>query len=72
MTLLTAKVALEQANAYYTSPAFNGSSTARDQVGLLMQQALPLTAEKDGDVAAKIKALFEDAIYKCKYDAGLQ
>ena len=72
LTLLTAKVALEQANAYYTSPAFNGSSTARDQVGLLMQQALPLTAEKDGDVAAKIKALFEDAIYKCKYDAGLQ
>ena len=72
LTLLTAKVALEQASAYYTSPAFNGSSTARDQVGLLMQQALPLTAEKDGDVAAKIQALFEEAIYKCKYDAGLQ
>ena len=33
---LSAKVCLEQQEAYYTSPAFNGSSKARDQVGLLI------------------------------------
>ncbi|MBO5778554.1 MAG: extracellular solute-binding protein [Clostridia bacterium] len=65
---LSVKVGLAQEAAYYTSPAFNGSSVARDQVGLLMQQCL--SSKADGDVAKMIKKAFEDAIAECKYQAG--
>ncbi|MBQ8381791.1 MAG: extracellular solute-binding protein [Clostridia bacterium] len=65
---LSVKVGLEQEAAYYTSPAFNGSSVARDQVGLLMQKCF--TVSSDGDVAAAIKKAFEDAIAECEYQAG--
>ena len=64
---LSVKVGLMQEAAYYTSPAFNGSSVARDQVGLLMQKCFTLT---DGDVSAAIKKAFEDAIAECEYQAG--
>ncbi len=68
LPLLATKVALEQADAYYTSPAFNGSSTARDEVGALMQKCIVL---KDGsNTAADIKAAFEAAVRECKYQAG--
>ncbi len=65
---LSVKVCLEQKDAYYTSPAFNGSSTARDQVGLLMQKCL--TAADGGDVKKMIKQAFEAAIAECEYHAG--
>ena len=63
ITALSVKVGLEQEKAYYTSPAFNGSSVARDQVGLLMQKCM---SENNID----IKKAFEDAIAECKYQAG--
>ena len=52
ISALSAKVCLEQESAYYTSPAFNGSSTARDQVGALLAKCL--TADDGGDVYAII------------------
>jgi len=61
------KVALDQADAYYVSPAFNGSSVARDQVGLLMQRCL---AAETTDVDAMIKKAFKDAVAECKYQSG--
>ena len=67
LTALSAKVALEQHAAYYTSPAFIGSSEARSQVGLLMQKCL---SEQTNDVPAMIKKAFEDAVAECKYQAG--
>ena len=60
---LSAKVCLEQQEAYYTSPAFNGSSVARDQVGALLTKCLTLT----GDVDSAINAAFKDAIDECEY-----
>ena len=51
----------------YTSPAFNGSSTARDEVGKLMQICLTST---EADVDAMIKKAFKDAVAECKYQAG--
>ena len=63
---LAVKQAIEQNDAYFVSPAFNGSSVARDQVGQLMQDAL---VYKGNDVAAKIKKLFEDAVDECEYQA---
>ena len=61
------KVALDQADAYYVSPAFNGSSVARDQVGLLMQRCMALTGS---DLDAAILKAFEEAVSECKYQAG--
>ncbi len=63
ISALSAKVCLEQEKAYYTSPAFNGSSTARDQVGLLMQSAF-VNAD-NGDVDALMNELFKKAVDEC-------
>ena len=63
---LSAKVCLEQANAYYVSPAFNGSSTARDEVGLLMQTCFS-NYESAADKMAMIKEKFAAAIEECEY-----
>ena len=63
---LSAKVCLQQEHAYYTSPAFNGSSAARDQVGALLTKCLPLTGS---DIDAKIAEAFEDAIDECEYNS---
>ena len=65
ISALSAKICLEQESAYYTSPAFNGSSTARDQVGQLLAKCL--SADDGGNVDAMIKKAFEDAIAECEY-----
>ena len=66
ISALSAKVCLEQVDAYYTSPAFNGSSVARDEVGKLIQNCFAAEAT-DATVDEIIKKLFEEAVEKCKY-----
>jgi multiple sugar transport system substrate-binding protein len=63
---LSAKVCLEQKDAYYVSPAFRGSSKARDEVGTLMQVCLSAYAEAV-DKMAMIKEKFDEAIEECEY-----
>ena len=65
---LSVKVCLEQEDYYYTSPAFNGSSKARDEVGKLIQSCFKISKEVS-DVPAEIKKLFDKAISECKYHA---
>ena len=62
---LSAKVCLEQESAYYTSPAFNGSSTARSQVGALLSKCL---AAEAADIDAMIAEAFQDAVDECEYN----
>ena len=66
ISALSAKVCLAQESAYYTSPAFNGSSEARDQVGALMSKCLILT---EGDIDALIAEAFADAVAECEYNS---
>jgi multiple sugar transport system substrate-binding protein len=66
ISALSAKVCLEQADAYYTSPAFNGSSTARDQVGALLNKCIAMFGD---NVASDIDKAFKDAVDKCKYSS---
>ena len=66
ISALSAKVCLEQQAAYYTSPAFNGSSAARDQVGDLMAKCLILT----DDIDAQIDEAFAMAVEECQYSEG--
>ena len=61
---LSTKVCLEQADAYYTSPAFNGSSAAREQVGVLLMKCLTMTGS---DLDTQIQKAFEDAVAECEY-----
>ena len=68
ISALSAKVCLEQADYYYTSPAFNGSSTARDQVGALISKCISETDITDVD--AFIDKAFSDAIDECEYQGG--
>ncbi|MBQ6043126.1 MAG: extracellular solute-binding protein [Clostridia bacterium] len=68
ISALSAKVCLEQADYYYTSPAFNGSSTARDQVGALISKCISETDITDID--AFIDKAFSDAIDECEYQGG--
>ena len=60
---LAVKVGREMSNAYFVSPAFNGSSVARDKVGVLMQYCF--TTQTD-DVDAMIDKAFKDAVTECK------
>ena len=69
IAMLSAQVCLTLENAYYVSPAFNGSSVARDEVGKLMVGVF--SADKNADVDAIIQKAFDDAIQECRFRAGL-
>ncbi len=58
------KQCLSQENAMFVSPAFVGSSGARDQVGILLQTCIAKTLE-DGQTASDlIKTQFEQSVNK--------
>ena len=63
---LSALQCLNQANAYFSSPAFVGSAKARDEVGLLMQVCFA-GYETAGDKKAMIQEAFDIAIKECNY-----
>jgi len=63
---LSAKVCLEQKDAYYVSPAFNGSSEARDQVGALLQKCMT-EYKKASDKDKMIADAFAAAVEECEY-----
>ncbi len=65
ISALSAKICMEQAHAYYTSPAFNGSSTARDEVGSLLVEVLTGNA---ANIDSVIDTAFQDAIDECEYN----
>ena len=63
ITALAVKVGIEMTDYYYVSPAFRGSSTARDQVGLLMKHCFVSTRT---DVDKMIDDEFKKAIEECE------
>ena len=65
ISALSAKICLSQQDAYYTSPAFNGSSTARSQVQTLLAKCLSAAATADD--YAMIEKAFQEAIDECEY-----
>ncbi len=58
---LSAKICMEQESYYFTSPAFVGSSEARDQVGGLLVSCLTAENASQADFAK----LFKDAVDRC-------
>ena len=67
LTALVIKTALENTEAYFTSPAFVGSSTARTEVGELLANCM---ATQSSDVDSLINKAFDEAYNECKYHAG--
>ncbi len=65
LTAYGAKMCTENQAACFTSPAFNGSSSAREQVGLLLAKCMSATTT---DVDGFINAAFKEAYDKCIYD----
>lgn len=61
------QVGIDGRDNYFVSPAFNGSSTAREQVGALMLKCLSGEAEGDEAVDALIDSAFKDALDECEY-----
>ena len=61
---LSAKVCLQQADAYFTTPAFVGSDVARDQVGYLMQYCMCI--ENNENVTEAIQEAFKKAVKECE------
>ena len=62
---LSVKVGLEQKDAYYVSPAFTGSSVARDEVGNIMQNVFVNYAAYS-DKKALLDEQFANAIAICE------
>ncbi len=61
---LAAQLCLDQEKYYFTSPAFNGSSVARDEVGNLMCKVFGLPKE---GIDEAIDKAFRDAVSECEY-----
>ncbi len=64
---LAVKVALEGTDTSFVSPAFNGSTVAREQVESVMKQCL---SKETNDVDAFIDSVFQEAYDECTYRAG--
>jgi multiple sugar transport system substrate-binding protein len=67
VTALAIRQAMEQMDAYYASPAFHGSSIAREVVLDLMFYAL---IYQGADLEEYLNKLFEDAVAECEYRVG--
>ncbi len=67
---LSVKTAFENSDYYFVSPAFNGSSKARDQVGALLQTCFTKTLDGSGfsTVDELIRDAFQKAINECLSD----
>lgn len=65
ISALSAKVCLDQLDSYYTSPAFDGSSTARSQVQSMF--AACLSGDDGGNEDKFIEKQFQKALDECEY-----
>ncbi len=65
---LSAKVCMEQQDAYYTSPAFAGSTKARDYAGIIITKSMTNTLGMDftsEEVDTEIQKVFTEALDAC-------
>ncbi len=60
-------VGIQGRDDYFVSPAFNGSSTAREEAGKLMLKCLGSPANSDAEVDALINKAFKEALEECEY-----
>ena len=61
------QVGIDGRDDYFVSPAFNGSSTARSQVGALLLKCLSAEIPSGSTLDDVINEAFQDAIDECEY-----
>lgn len=61
------QVGIDGRDDYFVSPAFNGSSKAREQAGALMLKCLSTEAADDAAVDKLINDAFQEALDECEY-----
>ena len=66
---LSAKICMEQEEAYYTSPAFVGSSEARDQANAIINAGLCIAKDVQ-DVRAEMEKIFKKSLDECQFRYG--
>ncbi len=66
VSAMAVELAIDQVNAYYVSPAFNGSSVARTQVGLIMSDVFGYKGDLDTIIDQKFKYAMEQCNYSLK------
>ena len=64
VTALSAKTSSTLSDHFFVSPAFNGSSTARDEVGALIQKVIK-NVKTTSNLDSTIDSAFKDAIANC-------
>ena len=64
------KVGIAGRATYYTSPAFVGSTAAREQVGLMLKDIISLPLAEGQSVDDLIAKEFADALAECKFQSG--
>ena len=64
------KVGIDGRDTYYTSPAFVGSTAAREQVGLMLKDIISLPLAEGQSVDDLIAKEFADALAECKFQSG--
>ncbi len=62
---MAVQTGLDMADSYFVSPAFNGSSLARDQVGALLQYCLQTPVPQGSNVDKFVDDAFKTAIAAC-------
>ena len=67
MAGMAAKLCLEYKDALFVSPAFYGSSEARDQMDALLNGCVTVTGTTPEEIKQGIIAKFKDALAKCEY-----
>ncbi|MDE7455016.1 MAG: extracellular solute-binding protein, partial [Clostridia bacterium] len=67
MAGMAAKLCMEYQDAFFTSPAFFGSATARDQMEILLNKCVIVTGSTDEAVAQAIKQQFKNVLAECEY-----
>lgn len=67
MAGMAAKLCLEFKDALFVSPAFYGSSEARDQMEILLNACATITSTDATAIETKVKEAFKNALAECEY-----
>ena len=70
LNALAVKVGIEARDTYFVSPAFNGSSVARNEVGFLLVECISTKLEGGMTLEQLLDTAFADAVDECEFQGG--
>ena len=70
LNAMAVKVGIEARDTYYVSPAFNGSSVARVQVGYLLVKGISTELSSGQTLQQLLNSAFTDAVDECEFQGG--